>query len=141
MEEQLSCGGLMKQINDELRKNANNAMREQGLTMTQVGALIELIHAPEEQLSLKELEQRLHVAQSTMAGIVLRLEQKRLVESFGDASDRRIKRVRITREGVERVITAQKMMFQAEERLLSGLTAEERDIFLVLLRKVHNALL
>lgn len=140
MDATISCGGLIKQINDELQKNANNAMRSQDLTMAQLGALIELNQAEGKQLSLKELERRLHLAQSTSAGIVSRLEEKRLIESFGDASDRRIKLVRITSSGLERIKDAEQEMNRAENQLLSSLTDTERSIFYTLLRKVRDSL-
>ena len=85
VEERQDCGKLIKlikQINDELRKNANNAMRAQDMTVAQLDALLELDHAPGKQRSLKELEQSLHVAQSTAAGIIARLEQKGFVDSL-----------------------------------------------------------
>ena len=96
MKEEKGCGYLLKQINDRLEKNANNILRTQDVTMSQLGALLELSRAPEGQLSLKELEKVLHVAQSTMAGIISRLERKGLVEPLADAGDRRIKLVQIT---------------------------------------------
>ncbi len=74
METRQECGPLLKQINDEMRKNANNALRAKDLTLTQLEALVQLEQAPEGQHSLKELEQILHVAQSTAAGIMSRLE-------------------------------------------------------------------
>lgn len=135
-----SCGKLIKLISDEMRKNANNAMRSQDMTMSQLGALLELNQAPEKQRSLKELEQSLHVAQSTVAGIISRLEQKGFVEAFGDAADRRIKLVRITPAGCECVVNAEKDMAHAEQKLLSALTETEREIFYVLLQKVRNSL-
>lgn len=140
MIDQNSCGALIKQIHDELEKNANNAMREQDITMTQCVTLVALHTAAEQQLSLKELERLLHVAQSTAAGIVTRLEQKGLVVSFGSPEDRRIKLVRLTLAGVERCRMAEQNMLQAEEKLLSGLTETERSIFLSLLRKVRATL-
>ena len=136
-----SCGKLIKLINDEMRKNANNAMRSQNMTMSQLGALLELDQAPEKRRSLKELEQSLHVAQSTAAGIVSRLEQKGYVEAFGDAEDRRVKLVRITPAGCACVVNAEKDMAQAEQKLLSALTETEREIFYVLLQKVRSSLL
>lgn len=54
----------------------------------------------------------LHVAQSTAAEIISRLEQKGLAAGLGDA----------------------------EEQLLSNLTEAERDIFYMLLKKVRDAL-
>lgn len=140
MEMQRDCGLLIKQINDELRKNGNNALRAQGMTLTQLEALVQLSQAPEGQRSLKELEQILHVAQSTTAGIISRLERKGFVEGFGDAGDRRIKLARITPAGLACVHTALHHRAEAEERLLSGLTEAEREIFCMLLTKVRDSL-
>lgn len=140
MELHQDCGLLIKQINDELRKNGNNALRSQGMTLTQLDALAELDQAPEGQRSLKELEQILHVAQSTAAGIIVRLEQKGFVAGFGDAEDRRIKRVQITPAGAECVRTALHHRAEAEEKLLSSLTEAERNIFYMLLKKVRDSL-
>lgn len=137
---QNSCGALLKQIHDELEKNANNAMRAYDITMAQCGAMVALYDAPDQQMTLKELERLSHVAQSTAAGIVTRLEQKGLVESFGSTEDRRIKIVRLTPAGMERCRTAEQEMLEAEERLLSGLTETERSIFLSLLKKVRETL-
>lgn len=140
MEKPQDCGLLIKQINDELRKNANNALRSRDLTIAQLDTLVALDQAPEGQRSLKELEHLLHVAQSTTAGIVVRLEQKGLVEGVGDAEDRRIKRVRITPAGKECIRTALHFREEAEAQLLSGLTEGERDIFYTLLKKVRDSL-
>lgn len=140
MEKLRDCGPLIKQINDELRKNANNALRGLDMTVAQLEVLDRLDQTPAGQYSLKELEQILHVAQSTAAGIISRLEQKGFVEGFGDTEDRRVKMVRITPAGVECVHTALHHRNDAEERLLSSLTEAEREIFYMLLKKVRDSL-
>lgn len=140
MIDQNACGALIKQIHDELEKNANNAMRAHDITMAQCGALLILNGAPGKQMTLKELERMLHVAQSTAAGIVNRLEQKGLVEGFGSPDDKRIKMVRITSQGIECSKRAEQDMAQAEKQLLSGLTITEQGIFLTLLKKVRDTL-
>lgn len=140
MEQARDCGMLIKQINDEMSKNANNALRSQNITLAQLEVLDQLDQAPEGQYSLKELEQILHVAQSTAAGIISRLEQKGFVAGFGDAEDRRIKRVQITPAGVGCVRAALHHRAEAEELLLSSLTEAERDIFYMLLKKVRDSL-
>ena len=140
MEKPQDCGFLIKQIHDELRKTANNALRSQDITLVQLDTLVTLNQSPEGQRSLKELEQILHVAQSTAAGIVMRLEQKGLVEGFGDAEDRRIKRVRITPAGIECLHTGLHHRAEAEKMLLSTLTEAEREIFYMLLKKVRDSL-
>lgn len=137
---QNTCGAIIKQIHDELEKNANNALRPQGLTMAQVGTLLALKDMPEGQCSLKEMEQILHVAQSTAAGIIVRLEQKGLVEGFGSSEDKRIKMVRITPTGEDCCFQAEKSMEETERKLLSGLTETEQSIFYSLLQKVSATL-
>jgi len=135
-----SCGALLKQIHDELEKNANNAMRAYDITMAQCSAMMTLYNAPNRQMTLKELERISRVAQSTAAGIVARLEQKGLVESLGSQKDRRVKVVRLTPAGVERCCQAEQNMIETEKNLLSGLTETERSFFLTLLKKVRDTL-
>lgn len=135
-----SCGTLIKQISDELRKRADNKMRSQDMTMAQTGALLALYHTPEKQLTMKQLEKALHVAQSTAAGIISRLEQKGLVDGCIDAEDKRIKLVRITQAGITRVMETEQEMVHAEETLLSELTETEREILYSLLKKVRESL-
>ena len=91
-------------------------------------------------LTLKELEKRLRVAQSTAAGIVVRLEQKGFAQGAGDPEDRRVKMVRITPAGLACCANARENVRRTEEHLLSGLTAEERLTFAALLKKVSENL-
>lgn len=135
-----SCSMLIKQIHLTLEKQGNNLLRSQDLTLSQIEALWFISHAFEKQMPLKELEKGLHVAQSTTVGIVSRLEQKGLVESFGDKSDKRIKIVKITVLGEQVCAKAKQSMEQTEESLLSGLTEIEKDLFKSLLKKVKSTL-
>ena len=65
MADENTCGVLLKQICDELKKMADNSLRANDLTMAQLGALLVLNQLPDRQFSYKELEKKLHVAQST----------------------------------------------------------------------------
>lgn len=134
------CGFYIKHIHDALERDSNNALRDEDLTMAQVTVLLQLNSASKKELSMKELEKRLRVAQSTASGIIVRLEQKGFVESFGCPDDRRIKMVRITQAGIDCCHISEQRMREAEERLLSSLTETEREIFNTLLRKVSNSM-
>lgn len=140
MEDHNLCGMLIKQIHDTLEKQFNNALRDQGLTLSKMAALLSLYKRPDKQASLKELEYELHVAQSTAAGIVARLEQSGFVQCFGDLSDKRIKMVRITSSGEECCRNADEDIIKTEKNLLSGLTTEEQKVFVELLSKVRSTL-
>ncbi|MGN0378388.1 MAG: MarR family winged helix-turn-helix transcriptional regulator [Butyrivibrio sp.] len=131
-------GLLLKQIHDSLEKQANNQLRPQGLTMMQVSVLMSLREAPEKQLSMKDIEHRFQVAQSTVAGIVSRLEKKGCVEAYADATDKRIKLVRITSIGEKCCAEAERYMYKAEKQLVEGFTEEEKAVFHKMLTRVVN---
>ena len=134
------CGALIKKVHDEIEKKANAMLRQQDLTLSQMNVLMELEAISDHQLTLKELEGLLHVAQSTAAGIVVRLEQKGFVESFTDENDRRVKKVMLTPAGLQCCKNAASDVKEIETKLLSGLTESEKVLFLDLLEKVFNAL-
>lgn len=138
MTEHLPNGLLIKQLHDCLEKQANNTLRQKELTMMQVAVLLALQESERKQLSMKELERHFHVAQSTAAGIVSRLEQKGLAEAFSDAADKRIKIVHMTEAGEACCAAAAAAMKEAERLLLRGFTAEERQQFNRLLAKAVN---
>ena len=138
------CGKLIKQIHDELEKQANSVLNAQNLTLAQMHVLMELRAVNEHQLTLKQLEGLLHVAQSTVAGIVNRLEQKGYVVCFVDGKDRRVKRAAITADGLACCTEAQGHIEEMENRLLAGLTEAEKEaiqkqLLIFLLRKLQRA--
>lgn len=138
MSDYISNGLLIKQMHDRLERQANNTLRSKDLTMMQVAILITLQEAEEKQLSMKEIERHFQVAQSTVAGIISRLEQKKFVEAFGDASDKRIKVVHITHAGEECCKEAAGYMHDADEALLRGFSQEERVTFNSLLARAAD---
>ena len=140
MSEYMPSGLLIKQIHDRLEKQANNALRPKDLTMMQVSILMALQKATEKQLPMKELERIFGVAQSTVAGIILRLEQKGFVEAFGDATDKRIKLAHITTAGELCCAEAAGHMNETEEALLYGFSREERKMFNALLVRAADNL-
>lgn len=137
---QNDCGFLIKHINDALQRDANNALRAKNLTLGQISVLLQLADAPEREMTLKALEKYLQVAQSTAAGIIVRLEQKGFVEGFDSPEDKRIKMVRLTEKGLACCADSRIHMQQTEERLLAGLTETERIVFAALLKKVSENL-
>lgn len=136
MLEYISDGMLIKQIHDCLEKKSNNALRSREITMMQVTVLLALQSASEKQLSMKEIERRFGVAQSTVAGIISRLEQKGFVEALGDSTDKRIKLVHITAAGEACCEDTAGLMAEAEATMHQGLSKKDQDMLNTLLRKV-----
>lgn len=140
MSETTANGFLIKQIHDALEKRANNELRSTGLTMMQVSVLLALSDAEGQTLSMKELERHFGIAQSTVVGIVSRLEQKGLAEALSDEADKRIKLVHITESGNACCGEAAIHMSEAEKLLIGSLSDEECCTLNALLTKVLEAL-
>lgn len=134
------CMELMKRIHDVLEKNANHGLMRHGITFAQLHMLMALDRAEDGTQKLKELEKYFCVAQSTAAGLAVRLEKKGLVQSFADAGDRRVKQLRITDAGREICRDTRANMEETRRRFLSGLDPEEQEQFTRLLQKVYHAI-
>ena len=131
----IPSGQLIKLLHDRLEKQANNTLRGKDLTMMQISVLMELQKSEQKQCSMKELERTFCDAQSTVAGIISRLEQKGFIEAFGDASDKRIKVVHITPAGEVCCRKAAGYMAEAEQMLLHGFSEDEKALFNQLLAR------
>lgn len=133
------CGTLIRKIYYALQKNANNELREADLTFSQFHLLYVLRSETDGQCTLKELEKRMGVAQSTTVGLVRRVSEKGFVECISDSADRRVKLVRILKKGLEVCCAMEQNARCAEERLVVNLNADECITIVHLLEKVHAA--
>lgn len=129
---------MFKYINSQLEKNANSDLQENDVTLSQFKMLLTLHLSETGCLPLKELERSFRVAQSTAAGIAVRLEKKGLITSFADKADKRIKLVQITESGRNICENSKKKMLKGDRDLTKGLTPEERKEFRRLLQKIAD---
>lgn len=132
-------GWFIKRINNALEREANANLQKLNLTLQQNRVLIHLAHAQEHTLSLKTLEEHFGAAQSTIAGLVSRLEKKGLVEALSDPGDKRIKLVKLSEEGARLHAISRSNVVASEDRLTALLTDEEKQTLLTCLRKVYEA--
>ena len=130
----------IKHINDCLKKRANNSLRKEGLTLMQSHVLLKLQDAPDQRMTFKEIEKDLHVAQSTTAGLLRRLQEKNLIDCCDDPKDKRIKIACLTQKGEGHCAQAKKNMAEANRLMMKGLTQEEIDTLADLLSKVYSNL-
>jgi DNA-binding MarR family transcriptional regulator len=131
-------GLLIKQIHDAFGKRVNNALREDGLTLTQMRMLMELGENGGTAMPLKELEWRFGVAQPTVVGIVQRLESKGLVAGFAAPEDNRVKLVELTPAGEQFCENSVRAIKEMENRMTARLTEAERRDLLRMLRTVYE---
>jgi MarR family transcriptional regulator, organic hydroperoxide resistance regulator len=130
-------GWFIKRISNALAREASRNLAAHNLTLQQSNLLFCLSDIPEHTKTLKELEEMFCCAQSTLAGLVSRLEKKGLVEGYTDPSDRRIKHVRLTESGASMRDCCFQDIVRSEERLTAGMSEEEQAMLLECLKKVY----
>ncbi|MCD8381624.1 MAG: MarR family transcriptional regulator [Clostridiales bacterium] len=136
----IDVGGLIKRINDTMEKRANSELQSHDITFFQFKMLLTLHCLKDGTATLKELERYFGVAQSTAAGVAVRLERKQLIESFHAPGDRRVKCVRLTEAGRTLCESHRAPVEQGEADMLRSLSPEEQEQLKELLLRVYRSL-
>ena len=134
------CGLLIKQISDQISKAANNELRADNLTLSQLRCLEYIHESPKDKVPLKEIEAHFHISQPTLAGIISRLCQKKLIMTETSEINPRAKTTSLTSAGKELFLSFDERRDTMESFLLASLTDEEKELFYELLKKVNNGL-
>lgn len=127
MEGFMDIGLKIKIISELMLKSINNEIRTDKIDITfqQMNVLRYLSENPGRTASLKEMEKNFGTAQATMAGLVVRLEEKGLVNTFHQEEDRRIKMVRLSEKGWKVLSERYQIKKKTEQKFISDLKPEE----------------
>lgn len=135
----MEIGELLRAISGELKRGADNKLREKNLTSGQVAVILELSKAENYKLSFKELEKATHTSQPVNAGVISRLEEKGLVRTCISNEDHRIKYAVLTESGLTCSSDAIEDMEFSTNQLLSALSKDEMAELKRLLGKVFDS--
>lgn len=126
----------IKHIITNLEKNINNKLRQKDLSFSQAIILVKISESTEGELSLKELEKKFAVAQSTMFGVIVRLEKKELVQTY--LLENKTKVAKITEKGKTLIGFIIDSIHSTENDLFKNFSDEEKFTFIELLKKVED---
>ncbi|MDI6619163.1 MAG: MarR family transcriptional regulator [Clostridiales bacterium] len=116
---------MMKQIMDAMKQNIWHQFKVINLTGPQ-GMLI-LILAHYGKMKISDLSERLTLSNSTVSGIVDRLEKQGLVERIRSKDDRRVIYVNITSESRKKVEKHHKEIEKRFNSMIQNATPDEID--------------
>ena len=133
-------GYMLKIVNDALEKKANETLRNEDLTLSQLKVLGFINTKEEGKTTQKELEDALAVSHPTINGILKRLEAKGIIVSELSVNRRMTKTVGLTEAGKEIVKKTESHRLEHEKRLSKNLSAEEKASLLFYLKKVYEGL-
>lgn len=130
-------GCLIKLISDRMRAQGDSDLRQYDLTFSQV-RILSYLHRYGPEVTQKEIETYLDVSHPTVVGLVSRLEKNGFVECHTDSRDRRNKRIRLAQKAYETKEKVDGKRRQNEQMMTAGLSDEERQELVRLLRKVYS---
>lgn len=103
------------------------------------GRIISLL-AKHPNLAQREIAYLAHVKPGSLTEVLDRLEREELIIRQRDEHDRRILRVSLTATGQQAAQEIEEQRHRLEKNILSGITHEERQQFLGVVKKMRNQL-
>ena len=131
-------GYELKRVQHDLRLGMDGELKELGVTTPQYAVLSVLAEDPG--LSNATLARRSFVTPQTMNQILVRLEAAGLVERRAHPEHGRVLQAYLTEEGERLRQECAELVDAVEERMVSGLSGDERSNLLILLRRCSAAL-
>ncbi|KAB2680220.1 MULTISPECIES: MarR family winged helix-turn-helix transcriptional regulator [Brucella/Ochrobactrum group] len=128
----------MAKVNRRLRTVFDARVKERGLTLARARTLLALME--QEGLHQKELAEALEIENATMVRLLDGLERQSFIERQTVQGDRRAKRVVMTAEGKILAEQVVKLAGDVREDLLEGVSDEELNVALKVLRKMSDSM-
>lgn len=133
-------GFYLKQIIEIFDKKANADLRKYNVTASQMRYIFTVFRYGNIDVPMKVIEKELDVAQSTISGLTSRLLEKGLITVNIDKNNPNGKAVSLT-DKTDKILDGGEKFHQYMESLIAKpLTDEEKELFLIILKKVLSNL-
>jgi MarR family transcriptional regulator, transcriptional regulator for hemolysin len=86
----------------------------------------------------KDLAERVHVEQPTMAALLTRMERDGLIVREPHPTDKRASKISLSTKAKTRLPSAKKRLWEVAEKATAGFSKHERATLIALLRRVLN---
>ncbi len=138
MDHEIRLGLLIKFIHNAIKKDFDSILKEIDLTSSQFDVLMYLLNNQHKTHSQRAIEENLMIKNSTVAGILDRLEAKNFVKRSISLTDARYKRITVTEKSKEIEKKIHQNGDRIEERLTHGITPMEQEQLSGLLTRMLN---
>lgn len=124
---QFKTASVIVRLGNAVTYYRNRKMQEYGLPSAQGDVIRAILHEPG--ITAAELKKRLGLSQSTVAGILERLEGKGLLEKTAVDGDARKMSLHPTARGLELENMLKQTALETQRRIMEGMTPEEQREF------------
>ena len=122
----------------KLRTHLGNVMMRENVRVTPAQAGILFLLAEKEGMTMSELSRILSIDNSTLTGLVDRLEKAGLARRDASPHDRRASHVYISPEGIQEMKKARSVVGRVNREIMDGFTPEELASFKKILRSFFH---
>ncbi len=129
---------LLFTAQQKLRTYLKKMMAKENVRVTTAQAGILFLLKQKDGRTMSELSQILSIDNSTITGLVDRLEKTGLVRRNAGAHDRRASHVFINPQGMEEVDKAKRVIRMVNQEIMDGFSAAEMDSFKRILRSFFH---
>lgn len=136
MEQKQNLGRLILNLSNTIIRNRNQHLKAMGLTASQADCMKFFIE--NEGTSVKTLKSKMGITHQTAQGIVSRLVEKGFLETTQSQTDRRYQIINVTKAGLSLSKTLNANGHRTANLLVKGMSGEEQEIFIRLLRKAFE---
>jgi len=119
----------MREGQEKLRTHLSNVMIRENVRVTPAQAGILFLLIEKDGRTMSELSRILSIDNSTITGLVDRLQKTGLVRRDASPHDRRASRVYISPEGIREVEKAKRVVKKVNREIKNGFSAEELASF------------
>ena len=134
----LRLGLHIKAAEQAMMAAKTEALRSFGLTVAQYAAMLSLYYVPEQ--SSAQLARAAAVTPQTMATVIAKLEQKRLVTRHPSSDHAKVLIASLTPEGETLLLRADEAARDIEQRMAEAFTVKEREQLTEMLERVTAVL-
>ncbi len=129
---QFKTASLIVKLGNAVTYYRNLKMKDIELTSVQSDAIIATLRNP--QITAAQLKEHLLLSQSTVAGIISRLENKGFIKKIADEEDARKSILMPTEEGLLLEEPLKEIAIETQQFLVEGMSEEEQEEFARLLQ-------
>ncbi|GAA0179265.1 hypothetical protein SH2C18_21640 [Clostridium sediminicola] len=129
---------LLKEINSKLNHSIKNEFKDSGLTVPQISVVKILVK--HKRLKVSEISKKMNLVNSTVSGIIDRLEKQNIVERVRSKEDKRIVYIELSSKGNELVKGLRHTINNYFGDIFSNASKEEMDTILLGLKTLKNVL-
>jgi len=139
MDKEIHIGRKIIILSKRLKRRLDNDTSKYGITGVQGRILGFISHNSEKRdIFQKDIEEELDIRRSSVTSVLQLMEKNGYIERVSVSNDARLKKIIITKKGIEIQRNVKNLILELEKSLIDELSDEELDLLVSLIDRLSN---